>query len=204
VARVAPDEFRENALRLNALIEGDGARALFLTVPLRRGVPFVENFTAVHEGGETVWLRQLDFAIAQLGPESKEPLAQHFLGSGELDSFAGVARNCEKVRALTTSHPELPIFHYLLGVCHRTFQNPVEARRELEESSRRDREREEMEAYNSVLRELAAESRIALLDLAEEFPVAADGPRLFLDVAHPTSAGHEIIAAMLAERIAKR
>jgi len=204
VARVAPDEFRENALRLNALIEEDGARALFLTVPLRRGIPFVENFTAVQEGGGTIWLRQLDFAIAQLGPDSKEPLARHFLGSGELDSFVSVARNCEKIRALTTSHPDLPIFHYLLGVCYRTFSKPGGADREFAESFRRDREREEMEAYNTVLRELAAESRIALLDLAEELPVETAGPRLFLDVAHPTPAGHEIIAAILAERIAKR
>jgi len=201
VPRVGLAEFRENVLEIQQMAEDDGATALFMTVPLRQDVPFVENFRAVREGGGTVWLRQLDFAISRLGPESSDPLASHFLGSRELGSFVHEPRHCDKIRSLSVEHPDFPIFHYLLAACYRSYGDLVQARGAMDECRRLDRERFEMEAYNEALRELAAASRIDLLDLARILPDRAGTADLFLDVAHPTPEGHDLIAEILSERL---
>jgi lysophospholipase L1-like esterase len=204
VPRVGLEEFRENVLAVQKMAEDDGARVLFLTVPLRREVPFVENFRAVREDGGTVWLRQLDFAISRLGPESSEPLAGHFLGSRELGAFVHDPRHCDKIRSLSVDYPDFPIFHYLLAACYRSYGDLVQARGAMDECRRLDRERFEMEAYNDALRELSAASRIELLDLARILPERAGATNLFLDVAHPTPEGHDLIAEILSERIVPR
>jgi lysophospholipase L1-like esterase len=204
VPRVGLSEFRENVLEVQRMAEDGGSKALFMTVPLRLGIPFVENFRAVHENGTTVWLRQLDFAISRLGPESSEPLAGHFLGSRELGSFVHDPRRCDKIRSLSVDYPDFPIFHYLLAACYRSYGDLVQAGSAMDECNRLDDERFEMEAYNEVLRELSAASRIELLDLARILPDRAGTTDLFLDVAHPTPEGHDLIAEILSERAVPR
>ena len=61
-----------------------------------------------------------------------------------------------------------------------------------------------MEAYNDALRELSAASRIELLDLARLLPARAGATELFLDVAHPTPEGHDLIAEILSKHVVPR
>jgi hypothetical protein len=199
VARVAVSDFATNLLAIDADCRKAGARALFLTVPIRPVLPLVENFVAVRDpadpGAPPVWVRQIDFACQQMEEPASSEIAAHFFDGEGLDSFLERPGDCERVAGLAELAPDLPVFRYLLAQCLRT-SDPARAAQALDACRRLDRERQAMEAYNSNLRSLGASRRLEVRDLAAGF--AASGPRdLFLDVVHPNAEGHALVAAAI-------
>lgn len=205
VPRVSLDAFEENIRSLERVVRNDGAWVLFLTVPLRPVIPLVEDLRAVTlpgpGGSETVWMRQIDFALGSVGSGWHSVFREHFFGTGPIDSFAVRPENLEAVRALGRAHPELPIFPYLEARCAFAAGDTAAAAAAIRRSVAADREREEVEAYNDRLRALADRGAIELLDAAADFTGADPGMPLFLDVVHPTPAGHARLARLVARRL---
>ncbi len=204
VARVSVTEFEENLLALRARAEANGARCLFLTVPVRQGLPLVENFRAVDydEDGRQmrVWMRQIDFAARLLGPLRGADVRRHFLDSrASLGAFARDADACAIVRSLSVKYPDFAIFWYLTTVCGSGGdQGATLARIEAADS-----ERHEMKAYNARLLEMAQRFGFDVIDLALAFR-AAGSSELFVDVVHPTLEGHALIARVLADHVGRQ
>ena len=219
VARVDLADFEANLIAIDRLAREVGARAVFLTVPLREDVPLVENFRAVHDPARPdarvrVWMRQLDLARERLadrlpaagsgrrGEDLAAVVERHFLASGDLAPLVRDPRCVVQLRGLVDEHPELPVFHYLLGRCLEARGALAEAELAFESARRTDRERSEVEAYNAMLRRFAAQGRLAVVDVARAFAERGDEPgELFLDVVHPTAAGHALLAERLAAAI---
>lgn len=203
VARASVAEFEENLLTLRARAQADGARCLFLTVPVRQGLPLVENFRAVdyEEDGRRrrVWMRQIDFAARLLGPLRGADVRRHFLDSRtSLDAFARDVAACAMVRGLSAKYPDLAIFWYLTTVCG----SGGDASATLAQTEAADSERREMNAYNARLLEMTQRFRFDVIDLALAFR-AEGSSELFADVVHPTPAGHALIARVLADRVGR-
>lgn len=192
VPRVSLDEFRENILAIQQSAAKAGVACVFLTVPVRADRPLVENFRRIDFTDQPVWMRQIDFVAGSL-PEAARPLIEQiFLGDANPDSL-DLDPLCGPIASLREEFPDLPMVRYLVAACLRRAGSLVEASRELRESVSLDTERVELEGYNNTLRELARSGRIEIIDIAREF--AADThQRLFMDVVHPTPAGHELIA----------
>lgn len=179
---------------------------MFLTVPVRPGVPLVENFRAVdYEGdGKTtrVWQRQIDFAVQAFDPKWSAGLLQHFLASADLGGFASAPENLSRLVGLTRRYPDFPIFHYLLARCYGARGEADEAAQSMERCFQSDRERLELEAYNDRLRQMARASVIQLVDVAAALTKAEDSEGLFLDVVHLSPQGHTRLAEVLADYLA--
>ena len=207
VPRVGLDEFKENVLDLQSMVQADSADCVFMTVPIRPDIPLVENFVGVDYelDGATrkAWLRQIDLALRVLGAPWSERLTKHFFHSVDVDglTFESEPDMCPKVLEASRRFPDLSIFQYLLASCYRAGGDEDEARKALEECRRLDRERLEMEAYNTLLRRMAGESRIDLVDTAALFEAQEERGGLFLDVVHPSAKGHALIAESMAEHL---
>jgi lysophospholipase L1-like esterase len=208
VPRVSLDEFEENLLALQGLAKSQGARCLFMTVPIRREIPLVENFRAVSRVIDgrpaTVWLRQIDFAMRSLDAQWSSSLRDHFFSSSDLSGFTrdqGVYRDLIR---LTQTYPDFPVFHYLLSLCHLSAGDAESALQSMERCRRVDRERHEMEAYNDRLRTMAQNSLIELVDVAAFFQAQSQDQPLLMDVVHPSPQGHALMARLLAERLTAR
>jgi len=202
VARVSVPEYRDNVLAIARAVERDGARALFLTVPLRPTIPLVENFRRIVLDDGEVWLRQLDFALGALDPTASRTLALHFVGTGDLRPFTEDLRNCRDVFTLRQHRPDLPIFHYLASHCHAELGDAAAAAAAMTDVRRTDDERREVEAYNEALRRLAGTADIEVLDVAHLLLSDGEDADVFLDVVHPGPPGHDRIARIIAERLA--
>jgi len=204
--RVSLDEFEENLRAIDGMARARGGRSVFLTVPVRPGVPLVENFRAVDSGadGKTtrVWHRQIDFAVQVFDPKWSPTLLQHFLASADLARFASDPENLSRLVALTRRYPDFPIFHYLLARCYRARGEADEAAQSMERCLQSDRERLELEAYNDRLRQMASASVIQLLDVAAALTKAEDSEAHFLDVVHLSPQGHTRLAQVLADYLA--
>ncbi len=200
VPRVSLQDYRENILAIQEAVRADGADGLFLTIAIRPGVPLVENFREVVIEGRRVWMRQIDVALGALGPGSREILSRHFHGGAALDGLADDPGLCRRIQQLSRQYPDLPVFPYLLASCLQSAGQNDAAREALRRVEGLDRERRELEAYNDVLRTLDREGRIEVLDVARHFEAHREAP-LFMDVIHPTPAGHELIARVIAARI---
>ena len=203
VPRVSVNDFEANLLALRQRAEADGARTLFLTVPVRQTLPLVENFRAVDydedDAPRRVWMRQIDFAVRLLGPVRGAEIRRHFLdGRSSLTAFAEDAAACARVRGLATRYPEFAIFWYLSAACGGPGRDAALARAEAADSERR-----ELEAYNGRLAKMVATSGLDVLDVAQAFRTG-DSRALLGDVVHPTHAGHTLIARLLAGRIMAR
>ncbi len=207
VPRVGLDEFKENVLDLQSMVQADSADCVFMTVPIRPDIPLVENFVGVDYelDGATrkAWLRQIDFASRILGAQWSERLTNHFFHSADVDdlTFESAPDVCPKVVEASRRFPDLSVFQYLLASCFRAGGDEDEAQRALLEYRRLDRERLEMEAYNALLRRMAQESLIDLVDLAALYEAQEEGGRLFLDVVHPSAKGHALIVESIAQHL---
>jgi hypothetical protein len=204
VPRVPVAEFEENLLAIRDLASSEGAESLFLTVPIRPTLPLVENFRLGRYGKEGAveegWMRQLDIARGLLG-SAGAVVSEHFLASSDPTPFVSHAENCDRSAYLAQSYPKLPVFWYLVSLCRSARGDGEGAEAAMARCSALDRERREMEAYNERLRQLAAESRIELVDIASSLPNNGDAAGWFLDVVHPSPAGHARIAALVQPRI---
>jgi hypothetical protein len=207
-ARVGLEEFRENILKIQELARQDGAECLFLTVPLRPRVPLVENFRAVRlkSGGaeETIWTRQIDFAVRRLERDARGFVTNHFFFGEDIASFTKDWSNCATVLELLKKHPDLPILHYLLAECYSRRGEAERAEAAMDECRRLDEERREMEAYNAALRGLAEGGLIEIVDAASTFEREENAEALFLDVVHLAPEGHALIARVLKDSIRAR
>ena len=207
VPRVDLDAFKENVLDLQSMVQADSADCVFMTVPIRPDVPLVENFVGVDYelDGATrkAWLRQIDFAQRILGAPWSERLTNHFFHSVDVDdrTLTGEPNMCPRVLEASRRFPDLSIVQYLLASCYRAGGDEDKARRALLECRRLDTERLEMEAYNALLRQMARESLIDLVDMAALFEAQEEGGSLFLDVVHPSAKGHALIAESLSEHL---
>jgi len=199
--RVSLAEFRDHILSLRDQAAADGAASLFLTVALRPDLPLVESFYPIDFADGRVWMRQIDFALGSLPRAAGGALFDHFFKNASLEPFVHDAQACAAVQEMTGQFPDLPIFHYLAAACLRAAGEPEAAAREARLSRQLDAERQMLEDYNDVLRRLAEEGAIELLDLATHL---AGGPadELFIDVVHPSPRGHQRIAEAIAARIA--
>ncbi len=203
--RVSVDEFQRNLLAMRARAEADGARALFMTTAVRPGIPLVENFHAVDylQGNRRrrVWVRQIDFAVGLLGRREGLNVYRHFVDSSSgLEQFDRDADACEKVKALSVQYPDFPIFAYLDGSCATARDDPKGAQAAQARAHAADRERRDLEEYNTRLRQMAGTFHMDVVDLAEVFE--RRGTALLLsDVVHPTPAGHAVVAEALTDWI---
>jgi len=207
VARVSVDEFEANLLAIARMARADGARVICLTVPVRDTVPLVENFRAIDydEGGRPrrTWMRQIDFAVRLLGPDRGAEVRKYFRdSSASLAAFGGDRRACGEVRDLAARYPTLAIFPYLVASCAAAARDLPAARQALAAVEAADSERRELEAYNTRLRELAAQFPLELVDVASVFR-SHGSHQLLSDVVHPTPAGHALIAETLAEHLTR-
>lgn len=203
VARVDIEGFKENILAIRDAAATDGADCIFMTVPLRPNLPLVENFCAIGFSDQRVWMRQIDFAAGSFPEEPANTIIQHFFRGGDLDAFSDSPENCENARLLSELFPDLPVFHYFLAGCLRRAGMQAQAEKQMRECLRLDSERQEMEGYNDALRELADDSEIGLIDLADSLR-ARSGKDLFIDVVHPTPTGHDLIARFVADYLISR
>jgi lysophospholipase L1-like esterase len=197
-ARVSVPHFRENLLAIGALAERAGARALFVTEAIRTTKPLVENFWPATRGGETIWLRQMDF-IGWIAPtEWKHEVIEYGLRWGEIDDLVSDDGACAKIEKVTRRHPRVALFHQILGECHRHRGEDALAAQAEATWRELDVERAAVNAYFDEARRMAREGEIELLDVADVF--AGREREMLMDPIHPTPSGH----AVLAERIAAR
>ncbi|MBD3237225.1 MAG: hypothetical protein GF330_11005 [Candidatus Eisenbacteria bacterium] len=196
VPRVSLGAYRENLRAIRDAARRAGARAVFLTVPLRPDRPLIENFVPIDFADGRVWMRQIDFAVGSLPPRLGAAVERHFFRGGDLSVLSSGSDACERIDALAGRHPRLPIFPYLQSICLQAAGEDSAASAARRRSRALDGERRELEAYNAVLRDLAAAGEIALIDLAAR--MAALPPEgLWLDVVHPTPRGHAVIAELV-------
>ncbi len=197
VPRVSVDDFRENIRAIAELSLEAGARPCFLTTPIRPDVPMVENLRAIEFSDQTVWMRELDFALGSLPEPAQRNLTEHFLGRAPLD-LPQDAENCGRILELSETHSNLSIFHYLLAHCLQVAGQTDRAAEALQLSLQNDTERRSMDRYNETLRQLTSRGEIELIDTAAWFDENPD-PADFADVVHLTGDGYFRLARRVSE-----
>ena len=203
LARVSLTEFEENISELTRRAESDGAKVLVLTVPLRRSMPLIENFRALQFAAqsETVWSREADIVARELGSPLNGIIERHFFNAESWDELGVKAEDCSKILGLTQKFSTLPLPHYLAAACLREQGDNSQASKQTALWQALDSERATMQQYNERLRMLARELRITLVDMARLFEEQPGDEDLFLDVVHPSPAGHRLIARALADAL---
>ena len=126
--------------------------------------------------------------------------------AGEQGRFAEAATALDALLALT---PRYAMGHYLQGVSLQQLGRAAEARAAFSRARDNDpRPIRALSAFEATIREVAANTGLALVDLEGAFaaasPAGVPGLNLFLDYVHPNEAGHKLVAVTVLEQAAGR
>jgi lysophospholipase L1-like esterase len=185
--RVDVETFAENLSTIVRQTRAAGATPILMTTPLRPDVPLIENEVKASIDGRETWVTQSWWMTQHL---KKHNLA--------LPGDSGTPELRQALEGAVHEHPDWPYPYWLLARELAAAGDVEAARQAMSRAREHDAERNVMHEYNDCVRRVAATEDCALLDLAQEFE-GAGSP--FLDVVHPDPAGHQRIAARLAETI---
>lgn len=176
-ARVSLEEYEENLERIAELGRQQGFRPVFLILPTSPYAYYPELFPdQATEAPETT--AALNEADAQ----------------SEQDPLAAAAR----VESLLAGRPESSRAKYVLARCLQRLGRFAEAHALFVEMNRSV----VFTRYEAVVRRVAQQSGVSLVDLTPEFTELRKEP-LYVDDMHPNTMGHEIIAQRLSAELVK-
>lgn len=201
VPRVGHDALRRN---LSAIVESarmGGASPVLVTVPIRPRIPLVENPVSVTTpAGETRWMFQARWLTGKVPPDARGPLTRLLFANEPMprEPLVALAPTLERLAAVAPESWALPPF--VLGLALEAAGDTARASAQFALAAAHDRERAVLESYNAVIRNLATEEGVPLVDVARALE---DHPGAFSDVVHTNEVGNARIAELLAPAVAR-
>ncbi|MDP7421345.1 MAG: hypothetical protein QGH40_05685 [bacterium] len=182
--RVTLQEYRENLKSIVEVSRKLGAKMLFIIPPLAASLPVTAPLF-YPAGSQAPYNEGLKLLKAGRPAEAR-------------DSFTEALRY----------GPEVAIFHHFLGLSEQSLGHAEKAEASLKKAKELDLTYTALQEYRTVMRDVASEHGIALVDLPTSFEkyrkfAAASGKKFFLDDTHPTSDGHAVIATELLTALKK-
>jgi lysophospholipase L1-like esterase len=203
--RVAPSRFRENLRGLIAEIRERDAVPVLMTIPIRPGIPLVENPVRITTlAGAEGWVSPIRWLERRLPPGAGEVLLSLvFTGTPPETAWLGRVEP-HLVRAVDAA-PEQALPRFVRGLARHARGDAAGAHDDFAAALELDGERRTLTAYNDDIREIGAETGSAVVDLEAALVVAErrGQPPSFHDVVHLTARGNAIAAAALAPVVAR-
>lgn len=183
--RQVRDNYRGNLQEMARLIRDSGAAGVFCTVPVN-----LAGWMPINASPEIADSQQR---------ELWELLAE---AGGRLREEKRYAAAVVKFEELLTLTPDYAWGHYQLGECYQNLGKEREASREFERACDLDpRPVRANSAFQEIIREVAVEEGMTLVDLKQAFFQKSGrnlvGLDLFLDYVHPNDIGHRFAAAVV-------
>ena len=187
--RQVRDNYRANLREMAQLIRDAGATGLFCTVPVN-----LAGWMPINAPPQIADSRQW---------ERWQVLAEEGGRLREEKRYAAAAAKFEELLILS---PDYAWGHYQLGECYQNLGREQEALGEFERACDLDlRPVRANSAFQQIVREVAAQEGMRLLDLKQAFLTKSGrnlaGLDLFLDYVHPNDVGHRFAATVVLKDI---
>lgn len=197
VPRVSRDRFEANLREMVAAIRADGAEPVLVTVPVRPGIPLVENPVPVRTPDGRRWISPLHRMLGALPDDARAPITRLVFRNEPIPP-ARIAPWGPALTRYVAEVPDAALAHHLLAVLLASHGDEELAELHREEAARWDRERADLGRYNEVVRNVADDLDVRLVDLAR----GLDRDTYFDDVVHLSPDGNRVAGRLLARAVA--
>lgn len=188
--RVSPEDYREN---LSLLAEDAGkrkVRIVFITAPFVHEYPLclVPRPRITDRGNrQMVSWRPPDEVNAEW--------------SSRVDSLRAYQAELDAALQKIRLRPEMPALHYQAAYCYLHLGDSLRAAQYFALSDSLDDDHHCLRAYNQIMREVAAQYQLPLVDCEKIFEARNSIELFTMDGIHPNEKGHKLIAESLAAEI---